>query len=119
MTTKRQLQLAVQAARAGQRRGRFSAELKRAVGAYCAERRAAGAGWSELVADLALGENQLRDWSGGGRRGVPKLRRVRVIAGPGPSAPASGMGLCLELPGGARVVGLSAADVAVVLRGLR
>lgn len=89
------------------------AELKRAVGAYCAERRAAGARWSELSAELTVGETQLQKWTGGPWR-ESKLQRVRVVG-----APTAGAGLCLELPGSARVVGLSIADVAALLRELR
>lgn len=114
--TKRQLQAAVLAARAGRRRARLSIDLKAAVGAYCAERRASGARWADLAAELSLGENQLRVWSGESSTSGSKLRRVRVVAAPSKSASA---GLCLELPGSARVTGLSVADVAALLRELR
>ena len=110
--TKRQLQAAVEAARAGRRRARLPAELKTAVAAYCVERRAAGAPWSELSADLSVGATQLQKWTGGARGS--KLQRVRVV-----DAPAETSGLCLELPGSARVTGLSVADVAALLRALQ
>jgi hypothetical protein len=111
--TKRQLRVAIQAAREGRRRARLSVELKAAVGAYCTERRAAGARWSELSAELGVGETQLQQWTGGTRAGS-KLQRVHVV-----DAPRASVGLCLELPGSARVTGLSVADVAAILRELR
>ena len=111
--TKRQLQAAVEAARAGRRRARLPAELKASVAAYCVERRAAGAPWSELSAELSVGETQLQKWTGS-KRGGSKLQRVHVV-----SAPAMSSSLCLELPGSARVTGLSVADVAELLRALQ
>lgn len=110
--TKRQLQAAVEAARAGRRRARLPAELKASVAAYCVERRAAGASWSELSAELSVGETQLQKWTGGTRGS--KLQRVRVVG-----APPTSSALCLELPGSARVTGLSVADVAALLRALQ
>jgi hypothetical protein len=110
--TKRQLRAA---ARAGRRRARLSPQLKAAVGAYCVEQRAAGLRWAELASQLRLGENQLRIWSGGSSRDS-KLLRVHVVDAPRASASAV---LCLELPGAARVTGLSVADIAALLRELR
>jgi len=110
--TKRQLRAAVRKSRAGRQRAKLSADLKAAVGAYCAEQRAAGARWAALAMELGLGENQLRVWSGAGQSRGSKLHRVEVIASPS-------AGFCLELPGSARVTGLSVADVAALLRELR
>src|ERR1700761_6537508 len=109
--TKEKLQAAVQAARAGRRRAKLSTDLKTAVGEYCVQRRAAGALWNELATELSVGANQLRSWCRGKRGGPSKLRRVHVVTGPSHS---SGTGLCLELPGSARVTGLSVADVAAL-----
>jgi hypothetical protein len=78
--TKRQLQAAVEAARAGRRRAQLPAELKTAVAAYCVERRAAGSPWSELSAELSVGATQLQKWTGGARGS--KLQRVRVVDAP-------------------------------------
>jgi len=114
--TKEKLQAAVEAARVGRRRAKLSAELKTAVGEYCMQRRAAGAQWKELATELSAGANQLRVWSRAKQRSRSKLRRVRVVATP--SSPAIA-GWCLELPGCARVTGLSVADVAALLRELR
>lgn len=114
--TKEKLQAAVQAARAGRRRAKLSTDLKTAVGEYCVQRRAAGAPWKELATELCVGANQLRTWSRGKHSRRSKLRRVHVLAAPRPSSSA---GLCLELPGSARVTGLSVADVAALLRELR
>jgi hypothetical protein len=113
--TKRELQVAVQAARAGRRRAWLDADLKVALGAYSAERRAAGARWAELAAELGVGETQLRRWSGTQSRRGSKLQPVHVVATPS----AVSAGLCLELPGAARVTGLSVADVAALLRALQ
>jgi hypothetical protein len=114
--TKEKLQAAVAAARAGRRRAKLSVELKTAVGAYCLQRRAAGAPWREIATELSVGANQLRIWSRAKQIRRSKLRRVRVVAAP--IRPTSA-GLCLELPGSARVAGLSVADVAALLRELR
>jgi transposase-like protein len=114
--TKEKLQAAMEAARAGRRRAKLSAELKTAVAAYCLQRRAAGAPWKELATELSVGANQLRVWSRASQSNRSKLRRVRVVGAPGSAANA---GLCLELPGSARVTGLSVADVAALLRELR
>lgn len=114
--TKEKLQAAVQAARAGRRRAKVSAELKTAVGEYCVQRRAAGAQWKELAAELSVGANQLRVWSRAKQRSESKLRRVSVVAAPHSTTHTA---LCLELPGSARVTGLSVADVAALLRELR
>lgn len=111
--TKRQLVEALEKAREGRRRARLTAELKSAVGAYCAERRTVGARWAQLSAELKVCESQLQQWAGGSPQGS-KLRRVHVVA-----TPAQTTGLCLELPGSARVTGLSIADVAALLRELR
>ena len=114
--TKRQLKAAVAAARAGKRRGRFSAELKSAVVEYGGARRTAGAAWSEIADELGLGENQLSGWCRGGR-GAPRagLREVAVV----PDAIAPGAPLELALPGGAVVTGLDVDTLAAVLRALR
>jgi len=114
--TKRQLQAAVEATRAGRRRAVLSDDLKAAVGAYCVERRAGGARWSELASELSVGETQLRHWSGERGRRRSKLQPVQVIAA---SSTPAGASLCLELPGAARVTGLSVADVALLLRALQ
>ena len=106
----------MQAARAGRRRAKLSAELKTAVGAYCLQQRAAGARWKELATELSVGANQLRIWSRANQSSRSKLRRVRVLAAP---SSATNAVLCLELPGSARVTGLSVADVAALLRALR
>lgn len=114
--TKRQLQAAVAEARAGRRRAKLSDDLKAAVGAYCTEQRSAGVRWAELARELSVGETQLRHWSGAwGRRGS-KLRPVEIIAAPSTTPISS---LCLELPGAARLTGLSVADVAALLRALQ
>jgi hypothetical protein len=113
--TKRELQAAVQAARSGRRRAWLDADLKVALGAYSAERRAAGVRWADLAEELGVGETQLRRWSGERSRRGSKLQRVRVVAAPS----AASTGLCLELPGAARVTGLSVADVAALLRALQ
>jgi len=117
--TKRQLQAALAEARSGRKRARVSSDLKRELGAYCAQRRAAGATWSMLVAELGVGENQLRQWSGGASRGG-KLTRVRVVESLAASAASQSVGgLCLELPGVARVTGLSITDVVELVKALR
>jgi hypothetical protein len=113
--TKEKLHAAMQAARAGRRRAKLSAELKTAVSAYCLQRRAAGARWKELATELGVNANQLRIWSRANQNSGSKLRRVRVLAAPS----TTNAGLCLELPGAARVTGLSVADVAALLRELR
>jgi hypothetical protein len=113
--TKEKLQAAMQAARVGRRRAKLTAELKTAVGAYCLQRRAAGAPWKELATELSVNANQLRIWSRAKQSTRPKLRRVRVLGAPSTTS----AGLCLELPGAARVTGLSVADVAALLRELR
>ena len=110
--TKRQLQSAVEAARAGRRRARLPAELKAAVAAYCVDRRAVGRPWSELSSELSVAETQLQKWTGAARGS--KLQRVSVV-----DPPAATSALCLELPGSARITGLSVADVAALLRELR
>lgn len=114
--TKQKLQAALQTARAGRRRAKLSAELKRAVVAYCVQRRASGAQWKELAAELSVGANQLNSWSRESQSTGSKLHRVRVLEVPSSS---SSTGLCLELPGSARVTGLSVADIAALLRELR
>jgi len=114
--TKEKLQAAMEAARAGRRRAKMSVELKTAVGAYCLQRRAAGARWKEIATELGVGANQLRVWSRANHRSRPKLRRVRVLVAP---SSVTNVGLCLELPGSARVTGLTVADVAALLRELR
>ena len=114
--TKQQLKAAVAAARAGKKRGRFSAELKSAVVEYGEAGRAAGAAWSEIADELGLGENQLSSWCRGGR-GAPRirLREVAVV----PDAIATGATLKLALPGGAVVTGLDVGTLAAVLKALR
>src|SRR5688500_6119277 len=102
--TKRQLQAAVLAARAGRRRAKLPVELKAAVGAYCVERRAAGARWAELSAELSVGETQLQKWSGAGGRRRSKLQPVQIVPAAGAATSTT---LCLELPGAAPVTGLS------------
>jgi len=104
------------AARAGRRRAKLPIELKAAVGAYCTERRAAGARWAELSAELSVGETQLQKWSGEGGRRRSKLQPVQIRQA---ASVAAGATLCLELPGAARVTGLSVADVAALLRALQ
>lgn len=114
--TRRELQAAVQAARSGRRRAWLDADLKIALGAYSAERRAAGVRWADLAAELGVGETQLRKWSGVPSRRRSKLRPVEIITAPSTPSISS---LCLELPGAARVTGLSVADVAALLRALQ
>jgi hypothetical protein len=113
--TKERLQAALLAARAGRRRAKPSTELKTAVSAYCMQQRAAGVRWKELATELSVGRNQLMRWSRADQSRQSKLRRVRVLAAPSTTS----AGLCLELPGSARVTGLSVADVAALLRELR
>jgi hypothetical protein len=114
--TKEKLQAAMEAARAGRRRAKVSVELKTAIGAYCLQRRAAGARWKEIATEFGVGANQLRVWSRANQSRRSKLRRVRVLDAP---SSATNTALCLELPGSARVTGLSVADVAALLRALR
>ena len=112
--TKEKLQAAMEVARAGRRRAKVSVELKTAVGTYCLQRRAAGARWKQIATELGVGANQLRVWSRANQSRRSKLRRV--LAAP---SSATNVGLCLELPGSARVTGLSVADLAALLRELR
>ena len=73
------------------------AELKASVAAYCVERRAAGAPWSELSAELSVGETQLQKWTGS-KRGS-KLQRVRVVSSPGTAVRLSDFRICLGTRG--------------------
>jgi acyl-CoA thioesterase len=71
--TKEKLHAAMQAARAGRRRAKLSAELKTAVSAYCLRQRAAGARWKELATELGVNANQREV-----RLLVQSLRKARV-----------------------------------------
>ena len=109
--TRTELQAAIQRARKGRKRARLPAELKAAVLAHYAERRAVGARWAEIAAELSVAETQLQRWSA--ERGS-KLQRIEVV-----NSPVASSELCLELPGAVRVTGLSIVDIAALLRELR
>lgn len=106
--TKRKLKAALARARAGKARTYLSAELKSTLAQYARERRADGATWGQVGAELGLREKQVSRLC----QGRGQLQEVAVVA----DATAGGP-LTLRLPGGAEVC-LDVPSLAALLRAL-
>lgn len=117
--TKRQLKAAIAAAREGNARGRYPAQLKAAIVEYSRNEHARGTSWTRVAESLELNSGQLHQWNEGGRGGRRgRLRRVVVVEPPDEVSSVAAV-LQLELPGGGAVTGLSIRDVAQLLKELR
>ena len=112
--TKRQIKLALTKARTGKVRARYSDELKDALVEYGCDRRSDGATWREVGDELGLTERMVSVLCRP-RRARGRLREVAIVSDVAPSDTA----LSIALPGGAVVMGLDAAALAVVLKALR
>jgi hypothetical protein len=94
-------------AQAGQRRPRFSAELKRAVSEYVLDARSRGVPESQLKSDLGIGPASLIRWCG--RRSKPNaFRQVAMVRSAGATLDES------SSPRSRVAIGRSNATVAII-----
>ena len=107
------------------RRRAYTADVRRRILAFVGHEVAAGR--SEAAACNAVGMHQatVSEWNGSRKRrastkkkSTPRVRAVEVVA-PEVTGSSSSSRLSLAFPGGARVDGLTIADVVVFAKGLR